>query len=98
MAGFDVFKDGWHQQSLVEPSVVEAHLLLGIIASVDHGQVQIELRDPTTNVLLGLNSLPHVPLVQMRGRAQVMLGDLLSDLENQGWLPTPFPDRAGGPG
>ena len=93
MAGFDVFKDGWYQQSLVEPTVVEAHLLLGIIGTVDHGQIQIELRDPVSKVLLGLNSLPHVPLVQMRGRATVMLADLLADLEDQGWLPQPFPDR-----
>ena len=94
MAGTDVFKDGWYQESLFEPTVMEAHLIIGLIPEADHAQIQIELRDPITKILVALASVPHLPLVNCRRQAAHLLAELLDDLEDRGMLPGPFPDRA----
>jgi len=93
MAGFDVFKDGWFQESLFEPTVMEAHLIIGLIPEADHAQIQIELRDPISKILIALVSVPHMPLVQVRTRATAALAELLQQLEEREMLPGPFPDR-----
>lgn len=93
MAGHDVFKDGWYQEQLFEPTVVEAHLIIGVIPDSDHAQIQIELRDPLSKILVALVSVPHMPLVQVRMRATAALAELLAQLEERELLPGPFPDR-----
>lgn len=93
MAGHDVFKDGWYQEQLFEPTVIEAHLIIGVIPDSDHAQIQIELRDPMTKILVALTSVPHMPLVQVRVRSQAALAELLAQLEERELLPGPFPDR-----
>lgn len=98
MSEKDVFKDGWYQDQLFEPTVIEAHLIIGVIPDSDHAQIQIELRDPMTKILVALTSVPHMPLIQVRGRAVAMLGDLLDSLEDREILPVPFPDRHKEPG
>jgi len=49
----------WYQQTLTQPEVLELNARLGVIPQTDHLQVLVELKDPTTGVLLGQWSRPH---------------------------------------
>lgn len=93
MSERDVFKDGWFQEQLFAPTVAEAHLIIGVVPDSDHGQVQIEIRDPMSGILIALKSWPHVPLFNTRRTTMAALVDLLDALEDKELLPVPFPDR-----
>jgi hypothetical protein len=97
MAEYDVFKEGWSQQHLFSPTVVEATLRIGVITSEGHGQVQLELHDPISKVLFGLVSWPHCDVKDVARVATAALEQLLHRLEQDGTLPIPFPD-GGAPG
>lgn len=47
---------------LFPPDVVEITMSIGIIASQDHLQWQVEVRNATDGVLIELRSCPHVAL------------------------------------
>jgi hypothetical protein len=42
----------WYQQALIAPQVLEGVIRLGLIPAQDHGQWLVELKDPTTGVLI----------------------------------------------
>lgn len=50
----------WYQQALTPPQVVEVNVRFGVIPGQDHAQALVEMKDPTTGVLLGQWSRPHV--------------------------------------
>lgn len=52
----------WTQLSLEPPPVLRVTLDVGIIHAADHVQVQIEVRDETSNELISLVSWPHFAL------------------------------------
>lgn len=54
--------DSWYQQALTPPTVLEVNLRIGVIREQDHGQVLVEMKDPTTGVLLAQWSHPHTTL------------------------------------
>ena len=52
----------WYQQALIPPEVLEINVRVGCIPSQDHIQVLVELKEPTTGILLGQWSRPHATL------------------------------------
>jgi hypothetical protein len=52
----------WYQQALTPPDVLELNIRIGVIPSEDHLQALVELKDPTTGVLLGQWSRPHATM------------------------------------
>jgi hypothetical protein len=87
-----VFTDDWWQERLIKPEVVEARLSIGVVPSTDHLQLQVEVFDPATNILVAMWSRPHISLANARPRIEEVLRELLDALEGQGLLPEPFPD------
>lgn len=55
----------WYQQALTPPEVIECNVRIGVIPTEDHVQVLVELKDPTTGVLVGQWSRPHAPLREL---------------------------------
>jgi hypothetical protein len=49
----------WYQQALTPPDVLEVNIRIGVIPQEDHVQALVELKDPTTDILLGQWSYPH---------------------------------------
>lgn len=58
----------WYQQALTPPQVIEGRLRVGLIPDQDHAQVQVDVFDPTTGVLLAQWSSPHFGLHQLPER------------------------------
>ena len=54
--------DEWYQQALTPPQVLECNIRVGIIPTEDHAQALVELKDPTTGVLIAQWANPHVGL------------------------------------
>jgi hypothetical protein len=52
----------WYQAALTSPTVLELNIRIGVIPDADHLQALVELKDPTTGILLGQWSRPHAPL------------------------------------
>lgn len=52
----------WYQQALTPAEVLELNIRIGVIPSQDHVQVLVELKEPTTGVLVGQWSRPHATL------------------------------------
>lgn len=52
----------WYQQAMVSPEVLEVNIRIGVIPTQDHAQVLVEMKDPTTGVLLGQWSRHHVTM------------------------------------
>lgn len=52
----------WYQQALTPPSVYECNIRIGVVPETDHVQVLVELKDPTTGVLLAQASRPHASM------------------------------------
>lgn len=96
MAETNEFNDGWWQQQIIPSTVYEATLRIGTVSSSDHGQLQIEITDPTTGILIGLKSWPHVPLRNVELRAADALAELVTQLRAAGGLGDPFPGPAPG--
>jgi hypothetical protein len=72
----------WYQQSLTPPDVLEVRIRLGVIPATDHVQVQVDLYDPMTSILVGQWSKPHGALAtwpamldEAAAKAHQMLGD-----------------------
>jgi hypothetical protein len=93
MAEFDVFRDGWYQQLMVQPEVYEVVIRVGVIPEVDHAQVQLELNDPVTGTLRGLVSWPHLEVKDLAAKLEAVVADILADLEGMDVIPVPFPSR-----
>lgn len=87
------FARGWEQQWLFAPVAAEGSLRIGMVPDSDHYQIQYEVSDPTTDILLSMKSWPHVPGVHIRTRIMEAIVELLDLLEDKELLPTPFPDR-----
>lgn len=49
----------WYQTMLTPPDVLEANLRVGVIASANHCQVMVELKDPVSKVQIAAWSSPH---------------------------------------
>lgn len=54
----------WYQQSLTPPAVYEINVRIGVIPASNHMQALVEIKDPTTGILLGQRSRPHAELAQ----------------------------------
>lgn len=52
----------WYQQALTPAEVLEMNIRVGSIPSQDHVQALVELKDPTTGVMLGQWSRPHATM------------------------------------
>lgn len=52
----------WYQQALTPASVLECNIRIGLLPDQDHAQWLVELKDPTTNILLAQESCPHFGL------------------------------------
>lgn len=68
----------WYQQALTPPDVVEVNVRIGVIPSEDHVQILAEMKDPTTDILIGQWSTHHttmhgLPDAFERARAHVMM-------------------------
>lgn len=96
MAGHDVFPNGWAQLSFVQPEVVEARLRVGIVAGVDHAQIQFEMDDPSTKVLLALESKPHCRIGQLEAQLDMYYARMKQQLLDWVRASEPFPDPPGG--
>ena len=88
----DRFEDGWFQQQIVPAKVIEATLRIGIVEDVDHAQVQIEVCDPTTKVLIAMSSHPHMPIRDAQRSARIALVELFNQID-EAMERDPFPDR-----
>lgn len=53
------------QLTIIPPDVVEIVITLGAVLSTDHGQVQVEVRDPVDGNLIAMWSRPSVALDQL---------------------------------
>lgn len=71
----------WYQQVLTPPVVVEVNVRIGVIPSEDHAQALVEVKDPTTGVLLGQWSAPHSRLRDMQTLVDWMCAKTLGALE-----------------
>lgn len=69
---------GWQQRSMLPPEVIEATLSVGIVASSDHFQIQVEVRDPSSGELLSLFSMPSV----RREARHIALDDMFKRLRD----------------
>ena len=54
------------------PPVVEITLRVGIVLDTDHGQWQLEVRNPITNELLAMESCHHFPSAMLGPQASRM--------------------------
>lgn len=52
----------WYQQHLTPPAVTEVNVRYGVIPDADHVQALVEVKDPTTGVLVGQWSYPHATM------------------------------------
>lgn len=75
----------WYQQALTPPDVFQIDVRIGCIPETDHVQALVELKDPTTGILLAQASYPHAGIGQHHvvvewamARALVLLEDVLS--------------------
>lgn len=50
----------WEQLSLLREEVVEITLRIGVVLEGDHLQWQLDVRDPSSRTLLGMQSSPAV--------------------------------------
>ena len=50
----------WKQLTLLSPEVLELTLKVGLVLSTEHAQFELEIRDPSSDSLVGLVSRPHV--------------------------------------
>lgn len=72
---------GWCQEKLFGELVIEARLTLGVQVDENHVQIQLEVRNPQSGILLGMRSWPHVPVAYMPERALRALQSMLEDVE-----------------
>lgn len=52
--------NGWTQRTMFPLEVVECTLKVGVLTGDNHCQIQLELRDPSTDTLIGLHSEPCI--------------------------------------
>lgn len=50
------------QLPMFQPDVIEVTMRVGVVHSAGHMQAQIEVRDPISGELLGMESWPHFEL------------------------------------
>lgn len=55
----EAYSKDWAQTTLLGVEVIEVTIKLGMIPARDHVQAWIEVKDPTTDVLLAQASIPH---------------------------------------
>jgi hypothetical protein len=58
--------NGWTQRTMFPLDVIECTLKVGLVTHESHCQIQLELRDPTTDTLIGLTSEPCIDVTQIR--------------------------------
>lgn len=73
--------DQWYQQMLTPPDVLEVNIRVGVIPSADHVQVLVELKDPTTGILVGQWSKPHGRLTVLRERVEWAMWKAINAVE-----------------
>jgi hypothetical protein len=54
--------DTWYQQALTPPQVLEVNIRIGVVPETDHAQILVEMKDPTTGILLAQRSEPHLSM------------------------------------
>lgn len=87
------FGDGWHQQQLVTPSVLEARLRIGAVPSANHWQAMYEIFDPSTKILIAQKSWPHLRPDGLLVSFSNVHKEMMAKLDEAGGLPDPFPDK-----
>lgn len=80
--------NGWAQQTLESPEVIEITLKLGVMVRADHVQAQVEVRDPSTGLLLAMVSWPHADMSSAAYAFEVAIGEVYKILYD---LTGPFP-------
>lgn len=58
----------WEQLSVLPPALLELSITVGLAMDVDHAQIQIEVRNPSTGELLAMQSWPALSLHDFEDR------------------------------
>jgi len=66
----------WTQLSILSPEVLELTLKVGLVISTEHAQLELEIRDPSSDTLVGLVSRPHVRFDGIDAALLVIFGEL----------------------
>jgi len=77
VASHDVFPDGWEQQQIVPSDVMELRLRVGVMHSAGHYQVQMEALDPSSKILIAMESSPHISLERVEPVVAMYVAKLL---------------------
>lgn len=72
----------WYQESLLTHEVLEARLRIGLIPAENHAQLQWEIFDPRTRVVVGMSSKPHVRMPTWPQMALGLFDDLVIATES----------------